>query len=75
MELAFSSLLANASPTVFAACDNDCDSGCQCDDNGCDVCQSGCDDGGDGHQSTQAINDHPVPLGLKPKRDFLLDEA
>ena len=49
MELVFSSLLANASPTVLAACDNDCDSGCQCDDNGCDVCQSGCDDGGDGH--------------------------
>lgn len=49
MELIFSSLLVNAPSTILAACDNDCDSSCQCDDSGCDVCQSGCDDGGDGH--------------------------
>jgi hypothetical protein len=50
MELAFSSLLADAPSTVFAACDNDTDDDCQCDSSGCDVCQSGCEsDGCDGH--------------------------
>jgi len=45
MELAFSSLIAGASPTVLAACDNDHGG---CDTEGCDVCQSGCEGGEDG---------------------------
>lgn len=45
MKLAFSSLIAGASSTVLATCDNDHGG---CDTGGCDVCQSGCEGGEDG---------------------------